>query len=198
MACGVRSGTGATLCCPKMADEFYTQDIEKAKQLLNAANFDFDREYDLFTASSETWRAAGQVWANQLEKSGMKVRVDSNPSYQVFVTWAQNDWFFQISNPPGDNTPSNYMRIQHSDSWSDVYHNFALFDPEIDALIEKAEVTIDSEENVNLVKQIQMECIQKFTSCTLCILLTTSAFSRRRCRTTSSAWFAPFTAMTCG
>ena len=149
----------------KDTDEFYTQDIEKAKQLLNAANFDFDREYDLFTASSETWRAAGQVWANQLEKSGMKVRVDSNPSYQVFVTWAQNDWFFQISNPPGDNTPSNYMRIQHSDSWSDVYHNFALFDPEIDALIEKAEVTIDSEENVNLVKQIQMECIQKFTSC---------------------------------
>ena len=149
----------------KDTDAFYVQDIEKAKQLLSAANFDFDREYPLFTSSSETWRASGQVWANQLQKSGMKVRVDSNPAYQLFVVWAQNDWFFQISNPPGDNTPSNYMRIQHSDSWSDVYHNFALMDPEIDALIEKAEVTIDAAENTKLVKEIQLECIKKFTSC---------------------------------
>ena len=146
-------------------DQYYAMDIEKAKQLLSAADFDFDRQYDLFASSSETWRAVGQVWANQLGKGGIDVRVDANPSYQTFVTWAQNEWFFQISSPPGDNTPSNFMRMQHSDSWSDVYHNFGLMDPEIDALIEKAESTVDYAENVALVKQTQEECIKRFTSC---------------------------------
>jgi ABC-type transport system substrate-binding protein len=51
----------------------------------------------------------------------------------------------------------------HSDQQSQFTH-FGLFDPEVDALVEKSESTVDFAENINIVKQIQSLVLSKYSS----------------------------------
>jgi ABC-type transport system substrate-binding protein len=54
------------------------------------------------------------------------------------------------------------MRQNHSDSRL-AFGGTALGDPEIDAMVEKAEQTPDFKENVKLVRQLQMELLKRYT-----------------------------------
>jgi ABC-type transport system substrate-binding protein len=68
-----------------------------------------------------------------------------------------------IGGHPGYDTPSVPLRHNHTTP----IHAFAvsgLKDPEMDALIEKAEKTPNFEENQKLVKQAQLELIKRYTS----------------------------------
>jgi ABC-type transport system substrate-binding protein len=66
-----------------------------------------------------------------------------------------------MSSQPGGDTPQRTLRKFHSDQ-QETYAHMGLFDKAIDALIEKSEATIDPDENIKLVKQIQIEVLKKY------------------------------------
>ena len=149
----------------KDTDSYFAEDVAKAKQLLSASGFDLNKDWQFFAGAVFVQSEVAQVLQQLFARAGIKTHVETvGATSQAYQRWSVNDWEIQISAPPGGDTPAQQLRNQHTKGWSDVYRRFALMDPQIDALIEKSEETVDHQENVRLVKQVQLEVIKKFTS----------------------------------
>jgi ABC-type transport system substrate-binding protein len=76
---------------------------------------------------------------------------------------AKGNFEIVVGSTPNSSDPSYSLRAYHSNSLTQ-YTNFGLFDPAIDAMIEKSEGTYDQNENAELVKNIQRELLKKYTT----------------------------------
>ena len=149
---------------PKETEAFFKTDVQAAKQLLQAAGWDSNKEYEIIcSASSPTNQQSAEVWQQQLAQGGVKMRVQSLP----FAEWLPNriapgKFDIILGGQPAVDTPARAMRLSHSDQ-RDQFQNMGLFDPQIDALIEKTETEIRPDEQIKLVKQAQLEMLKKYT-----------------------------------
>jgi ABC-type transport system substrate-binding protein len=153
---------------PKESDPFYKSDLKEAKQLFDAAGYDYSQEWELIPFGGipgSTNEQTAIVWQNQAEAAGFKMRVNASlPISELLSNVIANAKFnFFTSSSPGSNDPSYVLRMYHTDALSQFNH-FGLHDPAIDALIEKAESAYDHQENIKIVKQTQLEILKKYGS----------------------------------
>jgi len=148
----------------KDVEQYVANDVQKAKQLLSAAGWDGNKTYGIgIRAAGDILESVGLVIQAGLAQGGFKTTLEPYGS-AFFARLQARDWDMIIETPPGNDTPGQQLRTQHTDSWSDVYRGFALFDKEIDAMIEKSEETLDYEENRKMVIDIQKLCMSKFAA----------------------------------
>jgi peptide/nickel transport system substrate-binding protein len=163
-------------------EDAYREDVQKAKQLLTAANYQFDRTWDCMggTAGSAD-DATSQIWQQQLARADVKIRVSNVAGLaQLFQRWTDNDWELMHQGSPGTDTPGQSLRNQHSKGWSDTYWRFGVRDAEVDSLIEKSEETLDYEENRRLVKDVQKLAMRRWTPSPQLLTAKTNILLQRR------------------
>jgi ABC-type transport system substrate-binding protein len=148
----------------KDTEQYFKYDPAEGRRLLDAMRWDTNREIELFFISpNSTTEQAAEVLRQQAAAIGVKMRIVSFGLAEALPRTQRNEYEMFIGGHPGYDTPSVPMRHNHSNP----VHQFAvsgLKDPEMDALIERAERTPNFEENVKLVKQAQLELIKRYTS----------------------------------
>jgi ABC-type transport system substrate-binding protein len=148
----------------KTAEPYYKEDMAKANQLLSAMNYDKSKEWVVTCSNSNATNATlAEVWQQQLVQAGIKLRVEAIPLAEILPNRLNVSKFdFWIGQQPGGDTPARAMRNNHSNT-NDLFNNVGLFMPEIDAAIEKSEITVDREENVKQIKDLQKKILDLYT-----------------------------------
>jgi peptide/nickel transport system substrate-binding protein len=154
----------------KDSEKFFKLDPAAAKQLLSAANYDSGKEWEVVVSNTNAVNSSwAEIWQQQLSQAGIKLRPVARPLAEILPKQMQTGAFdFWMGGQPGGDTPYRAMRNQHSDTL-DQFNNVGLFDKTIDALIEKSEAAVDRDENIKLVKQIQLEALKQY-SMSMCFL----------------------------
>jgi peptide/nickel transport system substrate-binding protein len=147
---------------PKQTEKYWRQDLRASRQLLEAAGFDFNRELTMIAINRPRDNQGMEIFQQQASKVGMKVRPRSVPFAEWHNMIHTGDWDVYWGYSPAYDTPQKVLRFQHTDTQS-VYVHSGLKDPEIDRMIEKSEQTLDRNERVKLVKDIQIALLEKYT-----------------------------------
>ncbi len=148
---------------PSQTEKYWRRDLRAARQLLEAAGYDFNREVEMSTITGPRNNQGMEIFQQQAAQVGMKVRIQPMP----FAEWLNQkiltgNWEAWYSQHPTYDTPHLYLRLQHTNTGS-VHRYNGLKDPEVDRMIGKAEVTLDRNERIKLVKDIQIALLEKYT-----------------------------------
>jgi ABC-type transport system substrate-binding protein len=130
--------------------------------LLEAAGFDFNREVEIIAQNRPKETQSGEIFQQQMGQAGVKVRVVPLPFAEFFGNRVvTGNWEAWTSGHPSNDTPQVTLRWQHTNTYSAHRYN-GLKDPEVDKLIEKAEQTLDKAEHIKLVKDIELQLMDKY------------------------------------
>jgi peptide/nickel transport system substrate-binding protein len=148
---------------PKQTEKYWKQDPRAAKQLLEAAGYDFNREVEMSTLNSPRNNQGMEIFQEQASQAGIKVRITPMP----FAEWLQQkiatgNWETWYAQHPAYDTPQVPLRLQATKTYNAHQWN-GLRDPHIDAMIETSEQTLDKDERVKQVKEIQIALLEKYT-----------------------------------
>ncbi len=142
--------------------EYTRHDPEEARQLLDAAGFDFDRVYEFTTLLNPVNDSALQVLYEQMRRIGIEGTFKVQPASEWLPNTAQTgDYDIGLVGFPAWDTPQQAMRLNHSEPGS-INAWMGIRDPEIDVLIEESEVMLDRDENIDKVKEIQRALLENY------------------------------------
>jgi peptide/nickel transport system substrate-binding protein len=148
---------------PKQTEKYFKPDPRAAKQLLDAAGFPYDKELDVSALTTPRNNQGMEVFQQQASQIGIKTRLTPLP----FADWisqkvATGNWDAWYAGHPANDSPQNVLRLQHTNTYTQHVYN-GLKDPQVDAMIEKSEQTLDRDQRIKLVKDIQIALLEKYT-----------------------------------
>ncbi len=148
---------------PRQTEKYWRQDLRASRQLLEAAGYDFNREVTVLTLNRPRNNQGGEIFVQQASKVGMKARLRTPvPLAEWHHLMQTGDWEVFYAGMPGYDSPQKVLRFHHSNSQS-AYQYTGPKDPEIDRMIEKSEQTLDRNERIKLVKDIQIALLERYT-----------------------------------
>jgi peptide/nickel transport system substrate-binding protein len=145
-------------------DKYFVEDVAAATALLEAASFDFDKDYELVTSASNPVNLQNcELWLQQLTRGGIKARIESLP-LGVLLPERMSKGLYDMfhGGQPGGDTPYRALRNHHTDTL-DLFNKCGLGDAEVDAMIEQSESETDYETQVALVKDIQRKVLDLYS-----------------------------------
>jgi ABC-type transport system substrate-binding protein len=142
-----------------------TLDRARARQLLNEAGFPFDKEFVMpLPVEAQFYVDSGRLISEDLAQVGIKTKLEPTPRTLYIQRVGMEPGEFDISLWPfqGSNVRQQ-MRLLHSKEGS-FQENFSLNDLEIDALVERHEQELNTQEWLKLGQQIQRLQFQRWAN----------------------------------
>jgi peptide/nickel transport system substrate-binding protein len=144
-------------------EKYFRQDPRAGRQLLEAAGFDFNREVEILTITGTANQQSCEILQQQISTMGMKSRIVALGTAEYLSTRiATGNWETMAVGWPGYDTPQTPLRLHHTET-NHIHRYHGLKDPTIDRMIEKTEVTLDKNERIKLVKDVQLALLEKYT-----------------------------------
>lgn len=142
----------------KAVEQYIGYDPKKSADLLRAAGADLSKTFEFMVPpEAQTWVDGGGLVAEDLAKVGIKTRI--NPV-------VRNIYLQRAGPKPGDFdiTMTVYLDYQYMKTDSGTFwNNTSLEDPEVDALAEKIEATIDDQARAKLSNEIETLLARKYS-----------------------------------
>jgi ABC-type transport system substrate-binding protein len=146
---------------PKDTEQYFKYDPAEAKKLLEAVGWDFNREIVCEIIGTQN-QSGAEILQQQWAKAGLKMRIEVVNAGEFLPRSNRGEYdLFHGSHPQYD-SPQAPMRQNHSDTRL-AFGGTALGQPDINAMVEKAERTVNFEENAKLIRDLQTELLKRYT-----------------------------------
>jgi peptide/nickel transport system substrate-binding protein len=142
-------------------EEYFKYDVAEAKKLLEAVGYD-GREYQIEYQGSATAGQACEVLKQQLAQGGVNTAIFSRSPSELLERSTRGEYDFFVGGHPRYDSPQAPLN-QNKSNTKLAFGGTSLNDPELDAMILKAEQTPNLEEGAVLVKQILLELCKRYT-----------------------------------
>ena len=153
-----------------------TYDVEKAKEWLEKSGVDPASVKFSIICSDDTKKRAAEVIQANLKEIGINCEIESMDLATYLSATAEGDFTASIGGYSSSDLLSYVVGVYHSSSIN-ASNKTRLNDPEVDALIDQAKVTIDEAERVAILEQLSAKLNEICSQAPLYQPLTMRAFN---------------------
>jgi ABC-type transport system substrate-binding protein len=143
-------------------EQYFRYDVAAAKQLLEAAGYD-GKELLIEYQGSAVAGQACEVLKQQLAVGGINTRILAASPSELLERSTRGEYDIFVGGHPRYDSPQAPLN-QNKSNTKLAFGGTSLNDPEIDAMVLKAEQTPNLEEGAVLVKQILLELCKRYTN----------------------------------